>query len=720
MKLFHVIATSVLGTAMALGTGFVLANKQNVKQARAANTVTITPATSGWTSTAGEQTGTVDGITVSTDSGIYNTQMRVYADATSFVVSSSVGNFTKIEFTFSSGAFTSVNVGSYTSGTWTGDAASASFSNTAQVRITNMVITLKDGGADPDPEPDPEPGDKITNYTNIVAGNYYIGATTSGTDYYFKAATQTVGNSNSGTSTTNKAEATIITFAGSGNSWSLQLPSGNYLSLSNSKDNGKYNVVENAVNWTLSNQNNLIRLAANGSYSLQKNNTGAQFGSYNNNQTDIWLEAAESKTLQSITLSKNDAQVKKAYFVGETASTAGLTVMANYDSGDPVDVTVSSVITPNPATVELATTSISYTATFGGKTSNSVTVTGITVTKVNPLQALYSKASGSNATADGIYMGKQEGDGVVIMDGEYGFLLGNRDLDVSGYTVGETVLHAEGKIYVAASGQVKFDYSGLTVSEQTDASVIAAIETPVVYSVKGDETVEYSGRSTTITGTVKTIAPKTSAYTDYEWDGTEDVTITVTVGTRDVTVFYKRGAQDPTVGAKIVAGLNKELTFKGFTSWYNAIQVAMTGLVEAVETYTAEDFAQDLIDQTDAVCTGWVEGDNNHDAMVAIWSNLASEDKYPSLPSGQKQILAEADADEGGNIVEQAMARYDYLTVRYNLNNFINGRLGGSESNRINNSIVNNNTMMIVVIASTITIVSLAGLFFIIRKRKHQ
>ena len=169
MKVFNIIATSVLGTAMAIGTGFALANKQNMKRAMADDAVTITPATSGWTSTAGEQTGTVSGITVATENGVYNTQMRVYSGAT-FTVTSSVGNFSKIVFTFSSGSFSSVDSGTYSSGQWTGGASSVSFSNTAQVRITNMVVTLGSGGGT-DPDPDPEP---TTEHAGTAADPYSV------------------------------------------------------------------------------------------------------------------------------------------------------------------------------------------------------------------------------------------------------------------------------------------------------------------------------------------------------------------------------------------------------------------------------------------------------------------------------------------------------------------------------------------------------------------
>ncbi len=102
----------------------------------------ITPATSGWSTTAGEQTGTVGDITVSTTRGVYNTQMRVYSGET-FTVECSAGNMSQIVFTTSTGNFTTSNVGTYTTSTktWAGTATSVTFNNSAQVRVTKVTVT---------------------------------------------------------------------------------------------------------------------------------------------------------------------------------------------------------------------------------------------------------------------------------------------------------------------------------------------------------------------------------------------------------------------------------------------------------------------------------------------------------------------------------------------------------------------------------------------------
>ena len=187
--------------------------------------------------------------------------------------------------------------------------------------------------------------EKTTNYTDVVSGaKYYIGATTGGTDYYLSVDGSTTSNSIAGTAVTDKANATVFIFSGSGSTWSIQFDgTTNYLSLSDKKDNGKVKVVSSASNFTASNQSgNKIRLTL-GNYSVQKNNSGTQFGSYGNTQTDIWLEeAAAASPLTSISLSGTYPTV---FNEGDAFSHEGMTVTATYENLSSKNVTSSATFT---------------------------------------------------------------------------------------------------------------------------------------------------------------------------------------------------------------------------------------------------------------------------------------------------------------------------------------------------------------------------------------
>lgn len=440
--------------------------------------------------------------------------------------------------------------------------------------------------------------------------------------------------------------------------------------------------------------------------------------------TQFVITYGGSKTITSITLSKDDASVKKSYYAGEVASTVGLTVTAHYDDSSSADVTSLATITANPSTVALSTASITYSATLGEKTSNSVTVSGITVSKANQIQAIYTQAKGASIDVYGYYVGyltHTNKDGtityydVIIQDGEYGIMAYGLTTQPT-YTINETVLHVTGTLSI---------YNGLyevgspTVSEATSIPQDRAPSAAVVYAAKGGETADYASRLTTVTG-----IPSYSGTIGNAGDS--DLTLDFAVGEKNVQVFYKKAAQnadaDAFAAVKAAVAGSSEITIKGFTGWYNGFQVQMNGYIPPAADYTAEQFAQDLLDQTDAVCAGWKEGDNNHDAIEAIWSDLASNDKYPSLPAAQKTILADAERDESGTVVEQAMARYDFLTGKYNLSNFINGRTPIASSGMMNYGeldLANNSTIVIVISIATVSALAFT-LLLVFKKKKHN
>lgn len=115
-----------------------------------------------------------DGVTLSCSSGTITADQFRFFKSQTLTVSSTAGNITSIEFTCTAanetkhgpGGFGELEGYSYADkvGTWAGSAASVTFSTTNnQVRATQVVVTLGEGGGEtPDPE-DPEqpeePGD---------------------------------------------------------------------------------------------------------------------------------------------------------------------------------------------------------------------------------------------------------------------------------------------------------------------------------------------------------------------------------------------------------------------------------------------------------------------------------------------------------------------------------------------------------------------------------
>ena len=664
MKLFHAIATSVLGTAMAIGAGFAVAKTQEVKQAKADNVTFVAGTDTGDTSVE------KSGITVSMSTMSRDDNYRVYA-STDMVVESTVGNMTSIEITCTGSGNNNYGPGKlsgtgYTSsgtvGTWTGESASVTLSASAQVRITQIVVTYTasggGGGGDPipDPDPDPDPSDKITDYNNIVAGQYYIGSTISDTDYYFYAADETAGESKAGTSVDNKNDATVVTLAGSGNTWSVQLPGGNYLSLKNDKDNGKYSVSESAVNWTFSNNNDdhLIKMTPNGAYYLQKNTSAAQFGSYKNTQQDVWLEAVQTKTLQSIALTKDDASVKKSYTVGQDAAFDGLTVMATYDVGDPVNVTSKATITANPSSVVLETTSITYTATFGGKTSNSVTVTGITVSEVD-----YA----------GTYVLASNGTTYTTISSEELFHSKISNSEIFAVTINGSNLR------VGGSPNTSDIMVGSNDSNGTEFTLTIPNGYAMTKMVFNGYASNSSGSKLTVEGFTQDVASG-SPYVDY--------------------AFYP---------------LSRTATISSASRvWTKSITI--TVVKSTATSALASAYSEAFIAFTKAACSSL-------NVTADVW-NVAKQAfvRLQTVSADAAQAvkeLAESDA---------AIARYKFCIQKYGTDiceDFLaKGYTKLSGARFFFNNSGNANYTLITIIAITVTAISLIGVFLIIRKRKHQ
>ncbi len=103
------------------------------------------------------------------------------------------------------------------------------------------------------------------------------------------------------------------------------------------------------------------------------------------------------------------------------------------------------------------------------------------------------------------------------------------------------------------------------------------------------------------------------------------------------------------------------------------------------------------------------------------WNSLATS--YAALSAGAKDEIYGATANENGNYIERAVARYDYAISHHSsLTRFItNGAETIARSASIlvdtTNMVENNNMALIIVITSIITLASIGGLFLLKKKR---
>ena len=259
---------------------------------------------------------------------------------------------------------------------------------------------------------------KITTVEGITSGKkYYIGATTGETDYYLSVdGSKTSTTSVAGTAVTDKTNAAVFTFTQDGSSWTIQFENGNYLSLSDKKDNGKVVVSNTSSTFTITNNKtkNLLTIACDNTqgktYAIQKNNGGTQFGSYAKTQTDVWLEEyEEGVTVSSIAIS--GAASKTTYKDGEAFDVTGLIVTATKSDGSKDTVTKAVEWTITPEKLTAGTPSVSVKATYAGQEAT----TNVNVT-VLTLQALEVSGEPENMT---YYLGETFNPKGLVVTGTY-------------------------------------------------------------------------------------------------------------------------------------------------------------------------------------------------------------------------------------------------------------------------------------------------------------
>lgn len=238
---------------------------------------------------------------------------------------------------------------------------------------------------------------KITSVSGIISGHkYYIGATTGGTDYYFKTDCSAPNSSVPGTAVTSKSEATVIQFIQNGTGWNLKFDGTNYyMSLNNAatlptSENGKVQVVETATRIIIEedNINNLLQISKGNS--LQKSNESNDFGVFKNMQTNVWLE--EAPTTATITLNSACTDGSKVYGTYSNASawvvpenltvsaitvSSGALTMADYATGEVVPANTGVLVSASAG----GNYSINLSSEAGSsKTGNALRSTGNGIT----------------------------------------------------------------------------------------------------------------------------------------------------------------------------------------------------------------------------------------------------------------------------------------------------------------------------------------------------
>ena len=117
--------------------------------------------------------------------------------------------------------------------------------------------------------------------------------------------------------------------------------------------------------------------------------------------------------------------------------------------------------------------------------------------------------------------------------------------------------------------------------------------------------------------------------------------------------------------------------------------------------------------------TSGCNADGGYDSASMNWTGASTQ--FATLSSDNQNVFRTASASESGSVVEQAVARYDYIIGKYGTATFADFMTRTNGSNSINPINKVNNTVAIVVVA-TISLVSVSalGAYFLLRKKKEE
>ncbi len=373
--------------------------------------------------------------------------------------------------------------------------------------------------------------------------------------------------------------------------------------------------------------------------------------------------------------------------------------------------------------IKPGTARITVTTTDGGYTD----FCDVIVSFYNSIKKAYDDryADDSDVSCDiyGLYMGytidtKSDSSlryNIYVGNGKYGIVVYNYATAPT-WTPFETALHISGTV-------TEYSYlyeikSNASINVVTDSTSLNKIEPIVTYHINGTEDpTTFAGqilasRSAIVSGIVTDISGNI--------DSSADTTITVELANgKTTTVFIKKNASNLSE-LKAAISLNEEINVKGFTgihvtSGKSSFQLVAPELIEIDDTYTAELFAQDLLEATNSICAD--NGASNHSgALSSVWVNL-EQNKFATLSNAERDILKNTIPNANGSVIEEAMARYDHICIRYGLNDFIDRGVSSSNNQLIQFNA--NNYSFIIIIIALIGAVSLGGYFIVRRKRTY-
>ena len=570
-------------------------------------------------------------------------------------------------------------------------------------------------------EADLAAGDTIIFVTNPSSGNRFIMANQGHKNYRYRVQLPSANLTGSGEGmeiswfdgnggVTGAAIGTNLvefTLGRESDAWTFQDTETNqYLTLTEN-ENHLYSS-STAANWTISFSETTATVSPT-SYSgraIKYNPSSPRFATYTGGQTDIALfKKAEATTEPTVSISgsangmvgdeveltanlRNFFETELTYVWTVAAGSEGLVTLTGEDSA----TATATLVAAGDATINL---------TVSGTTETATASITINIQDILTVKAAKELADGQKPYVRGIVYA-QYGDSFYIADedGTGMQLFTYNDL---GIAVGEEVV---------VTGTLDTYNEGRQLSNPVIISheVTEKVVTPKVLTYAELDN-KYVNDFIAVENMVwhSGAASEVNIRFHEEGDSTKEL------------VLYNHGSNSAAyAGALTTAMADWEVdvttvTLAGVYGVYkDTLEIFLTSVttyeIDAVDTFARKFLATELCDN------GVTEPD------AALWAGLKAE--FEALAAEEQAVLRDATGNEQGDVVEQAMRRYDYIIEKYGADRYENfiAREITPASNVVDNFFGSNDNLTIILVV-TITLVSLSiliGFRFYLNKRKSN
>ncbi len=486
------------------------------------------------------------------------------------------------------------------------------------------------------------------------------------------------------------ANATIFTLDGSAGAWKIKNGDNQLGFTGTSNNNMQFNESQTDTFKIATQSGYLLSVESNtqSGRKLQYNyNSGSpRFSNYNGGQTYIYMFANIAEVSYGTTDHISVSTTPQTEFaVGETFNSTGLAITA-WDGADEstansksVEVTSVSLAGTTFADADIGANTVTVTYTESG--TDYTTTYGIYVYAAATYELVTEEPSGGWAGSYLITSEVSTATEAIPTTGTYAMKSSLENFDVVGNYASVTPVTSEGVTTITAGQHLQWSIASYSTG----------------YSIQGHSG-KYIGWNSSSNNGLNTSA---SALVN-----------TISISSGNATILCSAGTKGLTLNSA-----------SGQFRYYSNSTVKLYKLVESSEATT---YAQTFLNDLGSVCDAG--GDSDIADLQLAWASLAID--FDALSNADKQLFTQGTADESGDVINQALALYDYVASKYSTRlesedcssyNFMSRSITPVSSGRLvaDSLFGSDSTGTIAIVIVSVIGVSALGGFFFLRKRKE-